>query len=564
MCPINASSSTHSHSSRHNPSSHQLETPPRNRSRDVLGAVDDPPPLLNRAATSLRVRHQTPQHMATLVAPTSCSSLAGPLVLEKKYFVWGLAEGKIGVWTNEQLATSCTSASVPTLSPTVVFDTNASTQWVQISQFTSQEAKDKPLLEILCLTTGGVFFHIQVHETPSLKLETIKTWHTKRAGAACFCGTRSHCIVVGYNNGNVEAWRKEKRIWFGHFDAYPGIRSIVPLETSSVREHVLLTLEHNDRAATDCTLEVICLSAIENRDDNKTNKPVALEDYWVLAEAGREVMDAAILSDTYRRETSQKFATHWIPSHGAHVATNLPGTGGRIMVEIADGSVAFLDATSSESNELVWGVAPKGGQFLLSFPSVGRGVVTIEGQVFAACSLRGGTVYLFPLSTVSSSTSPNEEGIRSIHYPDDISRDSTVQQLQDFVAADVELRAIDEAPSFFPLLFFCWPGGITDVYCAHLLPSSDELYEDLALLIKNGSVDKLCRLLRCLSSNDPDKLFANPLWSRARDEILAATTTTTETSLALKDFESHRFVAFQRLLRQLGDPNTQGPVDGDF
>eukprot|EP00977_Amphora_coffeiformis_P007239 scaffold1569_cov171-Amphora_coffeaeformis.AAC.25 len=558
MCPNNnTSSGNHSNSRRNNQfSPHRLETPPSNRSRDVVGVVDDPPPVLNCAATSLRVRHQTPQHLATLVAPISCSGLAGALVLENKYFVWGLAEGKIGVWTNEQFATSGTLASTSIFSPAVILDTNASTQWVQISHYKSQE-KDQLGLEILCLTSGGVFFHIQFHQTPSLKLEILKTWHTKRAGTACFGVTKSHCIVIGYNNGNVEAWRKERRIWLGHFEAFPGIRSIVSIDTSSRREYVLLTLDPKDHTTTNCALEVICLTAIEENKEVDRTQPVSLEDYWVLAQAGREVVNATILSDTYCRETSQRFALHWIPSHGTQVATNLPGTGGQIMVEIADGSVVFLDATSGDSARLEWGINPNGGQFLLSFPSVGRGVVTIDGQAFAACALRGGTVYLFPLSTESSSTSANDGEIRSMHYPDDISRDSSVQQLQHFVAADVELPAIGEGTSSLPLLFFCWPGGITDVYCAHLLPSVDGSFEELAPLFENGSVDDLYRLLRCLQSNDPDRLLADPLWKRALDEILA---TPNENKLTTKDFESIRYVSFQRLLRQLGDLNTQEPI----
>jgi len=559
MCPNNNTSSNHSNSRGNNQTSRdRLETLPRNRSRDVVGVVDDPPPVLNRAAMSLRVRNQTPQHMATLVAPTSCSSLAEPLVLENKYFVWGLAEGKIGVWTSEQLTSWCTSAKVCTLSPAVILDTNASTQWVQISQYTYQK-QDQRLLEILCLTSGGVVFHIKLNEAPALKLEILKTWHTKRPGSACFCVTKSHCIVIGYNNGNVEAWRKEERVWFGYFDAFPGIRSIVPVDTSSDHEYVLLTLEPKDHTATDCTLEVICLTTIEKNKDRCGTQPVPLEDYWVLAQPGREVMDARMLSDTYYRQTSQRFGLHWIPSHGTHVATNLSGTGGQIMVEIADGSVIFLASTSIDSGELEWGVNPNGGQFLLNFPSVGRGVVTVEGQTFAACALRGGTVYLFPLSTESSSSSSssssgNEGEIRSTHYPDDISRDSAIQQLQHFVAADVEFPAIGGEASSLPLLFFCWPGGITDVYCAHLLPSGDGLSEDLTPFFENGSVAHLCRLLRSLRSNDPEKLLADPLWKMAHDEILAVST---ETSLTTKDFDSLRYVSFQRLLWELGSPSNE-------
>lgn len=587
MCPNNTTTnSQHTHNSRNSRrASHRLETPTSWTAEDADAAVDDPPPVILRhsrgqtAATAVSCRQQTPQHMATLTAPTISSALAPPLVLRQKYFVWGLAEGKIALWTSKQFLTALSSTS-SVANPAVVLETHASTPWVQMTPYPSLSADEKngstlPCEEMLCLTSGGVFYHVKLRvgdvlHSEMVQLETLRTWHTKRPGAACFGMTKSHCVVVGYQNGIVEAWREGKHLWTGHFEAYPGVRSIVALETESDHEYVLLTLEPKDRASTDRTMEVICLTAVEENQKPDDN---TLEDYWVLPQAGCEVLDATALSDTYRRETSHRFATHWIPSHGAHVATNLPaGSKCQIMVEVADGSVLFLDAVngsgigtdeSRDSEEVVWGVSPQNGQFLLSFPSVGRGVVTIKGKQFVACALRGGTVYLFPLCTESSATTdaPHDEEILSTHYPDDISRDSSVQQLQDFVAADVELSVMgDTQPGSFPLLFFCWPGGIVDVYCAHLLPSSDETYEDFAPLMENGAVDELCRLLRDLSSSsDPDNLLSDPLWSKSRDEIQAAVKTN-ETSMTLQDIGSRQFLSFRRLLRQLADPDKPTPV----
>ena len=607
----------------------QVENPPRNR-RNVgeevlLHAVDDPPPVIthrqNTPPSLVNIRNQTPQHLATLVAPDTWSSgLADPIVLQEKYFLWGLADGKIGVWTCHQLfdgtitaaATATgTSSSSPSrrsymdnVAPAFMLETNASTPWVQISPFptatTSNHDPTAPL-ELLCLTVSGVFFHLKLVENfkndsshsadgskdttpvmPPVKLEVLKTWNTRRVGASCFYVTpqSNSVIIVGFKNGIVEAYKDQKRrLWSGHFEDYPSIRSILAIDTKA-EEYLLFTLEPKDFVATASAIEIINLTKLQNEIGDSAEpspKSIVLEKYWVFPQAGREVLDAAVLRERYRQATSLRFGTNsnsnnnnnWIPSHGTLVATHLPG--GQVMVEVADGSVIFIDAVEHESDQstkfgdLSWGVTTSttNGQFLLTYPSIGRGVISIGQAEYAACALRGGTIYLFPLpKTEDADTTPRSEyQIRSCCYPDDISRDAPMQHLQAFTAGNMKVGLpAHENATGFPLLFFCWPGGIVDVYCAHLLPSAVEDTAHLWPFIESGIADDLRRLLHSLS-NDPDNLLRDAVWVDARTEV--STFPSTSSSITLEDLESNRLLNFRKLLRQLANaehelPESQG------
>lgn len=449
--------------------------------------------------------------------------------------------------------------------------------------------------EFLCLTSDGAFVQVKIAcstrdaaTTTPLKLEIVHSWHTKQqSGTSCFCITQSGCIVVGYCNGQVEAWRDEKRLWTGHFEDYPTIRSMAQLpvqlppenaaaaadNATTMAEYIVMTLEPSERTATASMVEVIKLSddmmklvpGGSSNNNNKTNT-LALEDYWVVPEAGHEILDATTLSESHRRqqENARPFATtpHWIPSHGSHAVTGVPGTD-KLWVEVADGSIIFLEA-GMRNDELSWGVQGRTqGQYLLGYPSIGRGVVTLEGTLHAACALRGATVYFLSLDPP---TAASGQGIKSCFYPDDISIDAPLQHLQAFVAGDVTLPLPssggdkddnDEAKQ--PLLFFCWPGGIVDVYCANLLPSAATTgasVDEMAPLVANGAADELKRLLQCLacSSSDNSQLLADPMWNDAHEEVMAWTAQN-ESGITLVDMESGRLDSFRKLLRRLADPS---------
>jgi hypothetical protein len=520
-------------------------------------ATDHPPTVLNRNAKPLPAKNQTCQHLATLSTSSWSPSIAAPVLLANKYFIWG-SEGKITLWTHRQLASAYSSRQKDALTPAFVLDVNAaSTQWIQISPST---LPDHPM-ELLCLTSAGVFFQVQVQEVPTVQLKIRNSWNTDRSGTASFCQTVSGLVVVGYQNGIIEGWRKEKRVWMGNFQSYAHPTSLVSLKTTTTKEYVVVALEGRDRLPTSASVEVICVSSIPEMPGSETF--VALEDFWVLSD-DPAVTDAAAISEAYKHQTSQSFETHWIPSHGSNVVTILPGPndqGAQVLVELADGSVVFLETNhDTTTDELRWQVHEKtiGGQVLLSFPSIGRGIVTVHGQRYAACSLRGGNVYLFPLLDGGSDPELAEQ-IRSCHYPDDISRDSTIHHLQSFIAGDLDLFLVTKESVIVPLFFFCWPGGIVDVYCAHLLPEPQETLKDLFDMIENGTVKDLSHLLQALT-NDPDNLLADPLWAKAQAESLANGDMSTVT---VSDLESTKLTNFTRLLLTLADPSKPLPVNLD-
>ena len=132
-----------------------------------------------------------------------------------------------------------------------------------------------------------------------------------------------------------------------------------------------------------------------------------------------------------------------------------------------------------------------------------------------------------------------------------------MQHLQAFVAGDLVLSGLSEQSSSFPLLFFCWPGGICDVYSAHLLPSPAQDTEALVALVENGTAEDLRRLLQSLTS-DPDNLLANSRWAQARDEILALTGK--DSGVTLEDLQSSKLAHFRKLLLQLANPSIQDPL----
>lgn len=563
MCPTNSGGNANTPSSR----IEAAAAAARNRNHDTLKPIDDPPPVLNREKGRSRIHNQTPQHLATLVAPTSSSSLAEPLVVQKRFFVWGLAEGKIGLWASQQFVPGQTSTRIGSVSPAFVLETNTRTPWIQMREISFQKKNDdnesgntnESSSEILCLTSAGVFYSIKICAAPTVKLEITRSWHTKQCGTSCFCVTKSNCIVVGYLNGQVEAWRDGKRLWFGHFDAYPVIRSIAPVavkvegdssSSTSTPEFIMMTLEPPERSTTALMFEVIMLSEDMVSSSDK-NGAISLEDFWVLPEAGSEILDSAALTESHRQETNRPFDTHWIPSHGSHVVTYVHGTE-NVWVEMADGSVIFLEAVV-RNGRLHWGVQDRArGQYLLSYPSIGRGVVTLGETLYAVCALRGATVYFFSLDPAASG-----EEVRSCHYPDDISTDAPMQHLQNFVAGDVVLPLSDEEASY-PLLFFCWPGGIVDVYCSHLLSPLPGCSDEISTLFDNGTVEDLSRLLQSLS-DDLAGVFDDTVWAKAREEVLAFTQTTS--SMTLEDIESSSLVHFQELLKQLADHSSDKFVD---
>jgi hypothetical protein len=413
-------------------------------------------------------------------------------------------------------------------------------------------------------------------------------------------------LVVGYENGYLEGWHcdsataagahtgdKDTRLlWRGHLAGYPRVTSLADFvgddhndhndttDPKACHSHVLVMLQppSGDDAqstgtgttTTAACLEVLDVTALEEgaAADRVAADDIALEDYWVLPQAGRELVNV-------RHRT----AAVWIPSHGSHVATAVRG--GRMWVDRADGTVARLAGGrhTAGSGHWSWGLADTTransttnsatdttSQYLLRYPSVGRGCVTLSNDdddhpvVYVACALRGGTVYLFPLPDTEGGR-PTTNEVVCCAYPDDVAADQPLQHLQSFCAGNLRVstptEVADENVTTLPLLCFAWPGGIVEVYCAHLLAATavTPVPDSMTSLVENGTVEDLRRLLVSMTSTDALLLAEDDdgLWALARHEIAAWKGP--DQPLVTEDLTASPLVSFRALLVKLADPS---------
>lgn len=625
-------------------------------------ALDIPPPVVRLPSSAVvRLRSQTPQHVATLVTSTSTSSSAGlpppatslapPLLVDQEYLVWGLDGGQVALWSLADAVGSHTTASsahrsrsstlsstaVPVTSPTVVGETGATAPWIQFLVVESPQAvaadnKDddtRPTgatAALVGFTAAGEVYHLEIrrrvssakpttttttttHTNNSVRIVVTSSWTTGRPGATCVCRIRKEDdrmrLVVGYENGYLEGWHCDsataagahtgdnatRLLWRGHLAGYPRVTSVSDFlgdghngndttDPTVGHSHVLVMLQPpsgDDAQApgpgtttTAACLEVLDVTALEEgaAADRAAAEDIALEDYWVLPQAGRELVNV-------RHRT----AAVWIPSHGSHVATAVRG--GRMWVDLADGTVARLAGGrhTAGSGHWSWGLADTTransttnsatdttSQYLLRYPSVGRGCVTLSNDdddhpvVYVACALRGGTVYLFPLPDTEGGR-PTTNEVVCCAYPDDVAADQPLQHLQSFCAGNLRVstptEVADENVTTLPLLCFAWPGGIVEVYCAHLLAATTATSDpdSLTSLVENGTVEDLRRLLVSMTSTDALLLAEDDdgLWALARHEISAWKGP--DQPLVAEDLTASSLVSFRALLVKLADPS---------
>jgi hypothetical protein len=169
-------------------------------------AIDTPPPVRRvggGGGDTVPVRSITPQHLLTCVTPaTAAASLAPPLLLNEQYLVWGLAHGQVALWS---LAVGRPGTAPPLASPTVVYDTGATSPWMQVSATNATT--------LLALTAAGVLYQLHVTDG-SVRLDDSATWASGRPGTTCFAvlqqqspgHDRQDVIVLGYENGHLEGW----------------------------------------------------------------------------------------------------------------------------------------------------------------------------------------------------------------------------------------------------------------------------------------------------------------------------------------------------------------------
>ena len=164
--------------------------------------------------------------------------------------------------------------------------------------------------------------------------------------------------------------------------------------------------------------------------------------------------------------------------------------GVKVGVMLPDGTAAILSSTNvsngNDDHSFV-GLHNEYHQFLLPFPAIGTGTVTIrtrnissesndvDQQQFLVCCVRGGTCYLLPTSSIHNDqrTSPSiikrriRRPIHAYAFPHDVDTDLASIYVQSFTAGSL---VIDSSESKVPVMLFSSPGGTVDIYSCDLLP----------------------------------------------------------------------------------------------
>jgi hypothetical protein len=182
--------------------------------------------------------------------------------------------------------------------------------------------------------------------------------------------------------------------------------------------------------------------------------------------------------------------------------SSIRGGDSGVCIALPDGTIAFLSSNPTMVDAV--GIVEENHQILMSYPTVGCGVVTISDDrtaigvttSYLACCLRGGTCYLLPIvpsssSSSSSGTTTNSEtsivqqetddatnnhpSISTFQFPHDVASDLPYTYVRGFTAGNLQLlRNVDSHGSqlLHPVLVFAWPGGVVDVYVCGLLPTT--------------------------------------------------------------------------------------------
>lgn len=452
--------------------------------------------------------------------------------------------------------------------------------------------------EVLVSASVAGFVHVFHLNDSDLNLITIAySFSTGKPGLQCVTTTRKGTIVVGYHSGRLEAWKLEARkqpknvastpqnlertagtsyrkklLWRGFLANAPEIRSVLQLEYPSIdansnTEHepptisdrdeiLILTMQQEEMISTAGMIEVINITAVQKSfqgalQNNESATEVALDECSLLARPGMEVINPT----TSLPETQANYDFRnrpWAPNGGTDslVRIDQPLQGDSMLacaVILAEGSVLLI-TTFLVDGEFEWGIQRASEQLLLSFPAIGVGcAIQTSGEDTVpniTCCLRGGTSYLIPCD--SKDTTETSDSLNVITYPHDIDTDNPPHRV-DFFSAGVIRYSVDDrkfTKSSIPILVYCWPGGIIDVYASELLQEK-KTYTNAILteLVFDGTVQLLREHL--LSLTIEALALRDDSWSLARDEL--ANFISSE-PLALSDLLSARLRAFRSIL----------------
>ncbi len=448
--------------------------------------------------------------------------------------------------------------------------------------------------EVLVAVSVAGFVHIfNLYDSNPNMSSVASSFATGKPSLQCVTTTSTGAIVVGYRSGRLEAWKLEARkqarkviaasqsfetneisyrkklMWRGFFLNAPEIRSALQLQYPSVKasieneappndpdEFLILTIQQGEMISTAGMIEVLNVTAIAKayqevlkNDENATQ--VQLDEFSLLARPGMEVIDPT--TSLIENSTNFQFKNRpWTPIGGtdslARIGLPLEDESMLACAAIlAEGSVLFI-TTNLVDDDFGWGIRANHDQLLLSFPAIGAGcsLQTTGGDAVPniVCCLRGGTSYLVPC--LSEDKGENSNLIHTITYPHDIDTDNPPHRVDYFSAGVLHYSADDHkfTKSSIPILVYCWPGGIIDVYSSELLQKKKTFSNALlAELLSDGTVELLREHL--LSLNVETLTLREEAWRLAYEE---ASKINASEPILLSDLLSSRLRAFLSLL----------------
>jgi hypothetical protein len=438
-------------------------------------------------------------------------------------------------------------------------------------------------------------------------------WSTGRIHPTSGCTTGPNLdsmIYIGYQSGHVECWsiptstlssssnptddastasvslKPPTLRWSGNFtndhsNPPPSIASIVPWNKQQQQnnEHECLVISlHNDgreRPNTSDMVEVVDVTSVmiawneeQSTNQDKTDRSLPLEDFIVLPEAGREILN---VFPTNEERSNPRTFNHWIQSRGTNsllststvTTTSLHGTDDTNVIALghADGMVTILDVTPTVADQSIttprWGVSTKHSRYCSSYPCVGIGKIDlfhckhednndkiITQQPYLACCLRGAATYLIPLQSAGRH---DDATVLALSVPHDLDGDVSIRYTQGFATGNIPMNnrndttVVSPNGNSLPLLAYVWPGGVIDIFSCGLLPhvSVSTRVQLLKELIANGSVDALREFILSLDDDDNDMRMK---WSNALLEIRRHGETT---PITINDIISDSFISLR-------------------
>ncbi|GAX22082.1 hypothetical protein FisN_6Hh330 [Fistulifera solaris] len=416
---------------------------------------------------------------------------------------------------------------------------------------------------------------------------------TGKTGLQCVTTTSTGAIVVGYRSGRLEAWKLEARkqarkviaasqapeksettyrkklLWRGFFSNAPEIRSVLQLQHPAHKistenneipngsdEFLIATIQQEEMISTAAMIEVLNITAIakayqELLQNDESATQVQMDEFSLLARPGMEVIDPT--TSLLEPCTSHQFKNRpWVPIGGtdSFVRIELPLEDDSLLACVAilaEGSVLFI-TTNLVDGEFEWGIRGTHDQFLMSFPAIGAGCsIQTSGEDAVpniVCCLRGGTSFLIP--RIPENKGKKTDLIHTITYPHDIDTDNPPHRVDYFSAGILHYLGDDGlfTKSSIPIMVYCWPGGIIDVYSSELLQEKKTYFRVLfAELLSDGTVEVLREHLLSLTAET--LAMRKETWRSACEEVQKLNSSE---PILLSDLVSGRLRAFRSLL----------------